>query len=91
MTIAGAEGFKWGAIAGTVIGGISKAWSIKKAAATISTATRGKNAVDFAQQKYGGRTDRGFLYEWTRSTIWYSRIDSNRSCIEKRQWSTHCK
>ncbi len=61
MTIAGAEGFKWGAIAGTVIGGISKAWSIKKAAATISTATRGKNAVDFAQQKYGGRTEVSYM------------------------------
>ncbi len=41
MAVAGAEGFKWGAIAGVVAGGASKAWELKKAEQSLRS-TRGK-------------------------------------------------
>ncbi|MCR4555932.1 MAG: hypothetical protein K5766_03930 [Alphaproteobacteria bacterium] len=90
IVVAGAEGFKWGAIAGAVAGGATKALELKKASVAASAmmkgkkslaipaaATRGKESVDYAQKIFGGKKEISFLneVEVPYSTSGSTRID----------------
>lgn len=63
MVVAGAEGFKWGAIAGAVAGGASKAWELRKAAKLASSEKarelikRGLEFQKYVHQKLGGKLE----------------------------------
>ncbi|MCR4623739.1 MAG: hypothetical protein K5780_03740 [Alphaproteobacteria bacterium] len=63
MVVAGAEGFKWGAIAGVVIGGVSKAWELRKAAKLASSEKvrelikRGLEFQKYVHKKLGGKLE----------------------------------
>ena len=60
-TLAGSEGFKWGAIAGVVTGGVGKTLEITKAARTANSIPSPKESEIYAKSIYGGETQQSYL------------------------------